>query len=240
MARVPAADNTLRILDLLSVQRGPVAAQTVATALGLPRSSVYQLLTVMVERGFVSRLPEEKRFGLGPNAYALASSYTRQQPLTRLGAPLIARLVDAVGESGHLAVLHGTDVLYLVEERARNRPSLITDVGVRLPAIKTASGRALLAALPLAQLRALYPDAKEYATVKRTLEPARASGFASEKGDVTEGLASVAACVIDHAGWPAAAVAVTFLDSGEEPPIALIEGVKNTAAELQKRIHGQS
>jgi hypothetical protein len=46
--------------------------------------------------------------------------------------------------------------------------------------------------------------------------------------------------VIDHAGWPAAAVAVTFLDSGEEPPIALIEGVKNTAAELQKRIHGQS
>ena len=240
MTRVPAADNTLRILDFLSVQRGPVAAQTVATALGLPRSSVYQLLTVMAERGFVAHLPEERRYGLGANAYALASSYTRQQPLTRLGAPLIAKLVDSVGESGHLAVLHGTDVLYLVEERARSRPSLVTDVGVRLPAIKTASGRAMLAALPPAQLRALFPDAKEYAAVKRTLEPARRSGFASENGDVTPGLASVAACAVDHAGWPAAAVAVTFPAAQGESQRELIDAVVATATELRRRIHGQN
>ena len=240
MTRVPAADNTLRILEFLSVQRGPVAAQTVATALGLPRSSVYQLLTVMAERGFVAHLPEEKRFGLGPNAYALASSYTRQQPLTRLGAPLIAKLVDAVGESGHLALLHGTDVLYLVEERAKNRPSLVTDVGVRLPAIKTASGRAMLAALPLAQLRALFPDSREYAAVKRTLEPARQAGFASENGDVTPGLASVASCAIDHAGWPAAAVAVTYPVGTGQSRHDIIDAVVSTAAELRRRIHGQS
>jgi DNA-binding IclR family transcriptional regulator len=240
VTRVPAADNTLRILDFLSAQRGPVAAQTVATALGLPRSSVYQLLTVMSDRGYVAHLPEDKRYGLGPNAYALASSFTRQQPLTRLGAPLIARLVDSVGESGHLAVLNGTDVLYLVEERARNRPSLITDVGVRLPAITTASGRAMLAQLPLAQLRALYPDGREYSVVQRTLEPARRAGFSTEEGDVTPGLASVAASVQDHAGWPAAAIAVTF-PTTESPRIAsLADAVLLSASELSRRIHGQS
>ena len=61
------------------------------------------------------------------------------------------------GHSAHLAVLHGHDLLYVVEERAPGRPSLVTDVGVRLPAHLTASGRAILAALPAAQVRALFP-----------------------------------------------------------------------------------
>lgn len=237
MTRVPAADNTLRILDFLSSQRGPVPAQMVATALDIPRSSAYHLLTVMSERGYVTHVPEEKRFGLGPAAYALAASYTRQQPLTRLGAPLIAKLVDQVGESAHMAILHGTDVLYLVEERARNRPSLITDVGVRLAARKTASGRAMLARLPASQLRADFPQSREYAEVKRLLEVVRQVGYATEEGDVTPGLASVAFAVVDHAGWPAAAIAVTFpqTDTGLEK---IVDAVRTVAIELTRRIHG--
>ena len=237
MTRVPAADSTLRILDFLSAQRGPVPAQMVATALNLPRSSAYQLLTVMCERGYVTHVPEEKRFGLGPNAYALASSYTRQQPLSRLGAPLIAKLVDQVGESGHMAVLHGTEVLYLVEERARNRPSLVTNVGVRLPATKTASGRAMLARLPVSQLRADYPESREYARVKQLIEPVRRDGFATEDGDVTEGLASVAVAVVDHAGWPAAAIALTYPSSTSDAR-PFIAAVSEVATELGRRIHG--
>ena len=237
MTRVPAADNTLRILDFLSAQRGPVPAQMVATALELPRSSAYQLLTVMCERGYVTHVPEEKRYGLGPNSYALASSYTRQQPLSRLGAPLIAKLVDHVGESAHMAVLHGTEVLYLVEERAKNRPSLITNVGVRLPAIKTASGRAMLARLPAAQLRADFPESRTYAHVKQLIEPVHRDGFATEDGDVTEGLASVAIAVLDHAGWPAAAIALTYPRATRETA-PLIAAVAEVAAELGRRIHG--
>ncbi len=237
MSRVPAADNTLRILDFLSSQRGPVPAAMVATALELPRSSAYHLLTVMTERGYVTHVPEEKRFGLGPAAYALASSYTRQQPLTRLGAPLIAKLVDQLGESAHMAVLHGTDVLYLVEERARNRPSLITDVGVRLPATKTASGRAMLARLPASQLRADFPESHEYAHIKRLIEPVRRDGYATEDGDVTIGLASVAVAVVDHAGWPAAAIAVTYPRS-ETGVASLVDAVTAVATELGRRIHG--
>jgi DNA-binding IclR family transcriptional regulator len=238
MTKVPAADNTLRILDFLSIQRGPIPAQMVATALGIPRSSAYHLLTVLTDRGYVTHVPEEKRYGLGPASYALAASYTRQQPLTRLGAPLIAKLVDQLGESAHMAVLHGTDVLYLVEERARNRPSLITDVGVRLAATKTASGRAMLARLPASQLRADFPQSRDYAEVKRLVEVVRNVGYATEDGDVTPGLASVAFAVVDHSGWPAAAIAVTYpqTDAGVEKIVGAVSAV---ATELSRRIHGQ-
>jgi DNA-binding IclR family transcriptional regulator len=252
--KVPAADHTLRILTHLASQRGPVPAATIAHALGLPRSSVYHLLAVMQEHGFVVHLPEERRYGLGIAAFELSSGFSRQQPLTRLGRPLVAALVDRLGESGHLAVLHGRDVLYLVEERAPRRPSLVSDVGVRLPAHLTASGRAMLAALPPAQLRALYPDRAAfaerhpgatdaapwtYSRLKADLATVRAAGVAGEHGEVTTGLASVGAAVLDHLGWPAAAIAVTFAeDAPAELVAAATAATTEAAATLSRRIRG--
>ncbi|NKX55004.1 IclR family transcriptional regulator [Arthrobacter mobilis] len=251
-SKVPAAESTLRILRFMASRRGPVSATAIATALGLPRSSVYHLLAVMQENGFVLHLPQERVYGLGIAAFELSSAYSRQEPLARLGRPLLAGLVDRVGESAHLAVLHGRDVLYLVEERAKNRPSLVTDVGVRLPAHLTASGRAILAALPASQLRALFPDKSAfivrqpdpaitgYAQLKSHLEQVRQRGYATEEGDVTAGFGSLAVAALDHVGWPAASVAVTFLSHrvGAEQREALLAELRSVAAEVSHRIYG--
>lgn len=253
-SKVPAADNTLRILKLLASKRGPLAASTIATSLGLPRSSVYHLLGVMEQSGFVMHLHEEQRYGLGIAAFELSSAYSRQEPLSRLGRPLLAALVDRIGESAHLAVLHGRDVLYIVEERAKHRPSLVSDVGVRLPSHLTASGRAILASLPKSQVRALYPNAaafssrtevgepiSKYSTLSSHLDQVRLRGYSTEHGEITDGFASVAAAVSDHMGWPVAAVAVTFL--ADKVPVsewpALAQRVTKVAKELSVRIYGR-
>ncbi len=244
MSKVPAASQTLEILGLLARSRGPLPAAHIAAQLGVPRSSAYHLLSVMAEQGFVTHFPEERRWGLGPAAFELSSGYARQQPLSRLGRPLVEALVDRLGESGHLAVLHGSDVLYVVEERARRRPSLVSDVGVRLPAYLTATGRALLAALPLAQLRALYPSQASfpnadwsYARLRRRLDAERQLGLATEDGDVTPGLSSIGVVVRDAGGWPAASIAVTFDSSADAARRAEIAAaVRPAAAELERRI----
>ncbi|MBT2501110.1 IclR family transcriptional regulator [Curtobacterium sp. ISL-83] len=248
----PAAHQTLRILTHLSRQRGPVPASAVAHALDLPRSTVYRLLGVMEEHGFVVHYPEDRRYGIGVAAFELSSGFSRQEPLARLGAPILASLVDKVGESAHLAVLSGRDVVYIVEERAAHRPRLVTDVGVRLPSHITASGRALLAALPPSQLRAVFPNAAAFARrtdddayslreLKAVLTQVRQQGFAGEDGDVTDGFASVAVAVRDHAGWPAAAIAITFprdhVSRGEWPTLAADLG--RYAGELSRRIRGR-
>ena len=248
-SKVPAADATLRILTHLASQRGPVAAATIAAALELPRSTVYHLLAVLQERGFVMHLPEARRYGLGVAAFELSGGFARQQPLSRLGHPLLADLVDRVGESAHLAVMHGRDVLYIVEERAPRRPHLVTDVGVRLPAHLTASGRAMLAHLPKEQVRALFPDAAafvdrtgigpaRYRELRVLLDTVTSGGFATEDGEVTTGMASVAVAVTDHVGWPAAAVAVTFPTG--TAPAGLVDEVSSTAGELSRRIRGRA
>ncbi|GEL94636.1 IclR family transcriptional regulator [Cellulomonas composti] len=218
--RVPAADATLRVLRYLS-HTGPVPAAELARALDLPRSTTYHLLAVLAGHGFVVHLPDERRYGLGVSAFELGSAYSRQAPLARAARAPLARLVDHVGQSAHLAVLHGREVVYVVEERAAGRPPLVTDVGVRLPAHLTASGRAILAGLPSAQVRALFPDRAAFvdrtgvgptrlSELRAVLTEVRRRGWAREDGDVTPGLASVAAAVHDHTGFPVAGLAVTF------------------------------
>src|SRR5918996_5673968 len=158
MGQVPAATRTLRVLRFLAGQPDPVPLDRIARACDLPRSTAYHLVTAMIEEGFVVHLPEEHRYGLGVAAFEVGSGFSRQEPLQRISRRTLTDLVDRTGQSAHLAVLHGRDVVYVVEERAPGRPPLVTDVGVRLPAHLTASGRAILAALPPAQVRALYPD----------------------------------------------------------------------------------
>lgn len=247
--QVPAADQTLRILSFLARQRGPAPARSIATALGIPRSTVYHLLATLQEHQFVVHLPEERRWGLGIAAFELAGGYSRQEPLARLGRPVLADLVDRAGESAHLAVMHGRDVLYIVEERAPRRPALVTDVGVRLPAHLTATGRAMLAAVPREQVRALFPDAAAFADrtgrgprrpgeLRELLRDVRARGWASEDGEVTIGLGSVGVAVLDHVGWPIAAIAVTYPADADRDPAAVADLVGPVARELGRRIRG--
>jgi DNA-binding IclR family transcriptional regulator len=245
--QVPAADQTLRILAYLARQPGPVAAATMSASLGIARSSVYHLLGSMQQHGFVVHLPEDRRWGLGTAAFELAGGYSRQQPIARLGRTLIAALADRSGESAHLAVMTGRDVLYVVEERAPRRPALVTDVGVRLPAHLTATGRAMLAALPREQIRALYPDASAFADrtgrgpdrpsdLRELLRQVRADGFATEDGEVTLGLRSVGVAVRDHTGWPLAGIAVTWPEESAQDVASVAPLVQAAATELERRL----
>ncbi|GAA3522565.1 IclR family transcriptional regulator [Aeromicrobium panaciterrae] len=244
MARpVPAATTTLRVLRFLSSQPVPVSAARIASATDLPRSSAYHLLAAMADEGFVIHYPDDRTWGIGIAAWEVGHGFARQEPLARLARLPLARLVDQVGQSAHLVVLHGADVLYVIEERAPGRPPLVTDVGVRLPAHLTASGRAILASLPAAQVRALYPDKAAFTSrtgagprtpseLRRLLTDTRQRGYATEDGEVTAGFASIAAPIA--AGTIHAAVAVTW--EARTPVDGLAEPVAATAAEISRRL----
>jgi DNA-binding IclR family transcriptional regulator len=198
-------------------------------------------------------LPQERRYGLGTAAYELGSAYARQEPLRWVAQTVLAQLVLETTHSGHFAVLDGRDVLYLLEERAAGRPSLVTEVGVRLPANLTASGLAMLARLPAQQVRALWPSRHDLVRrhdrgpaslteLRRELVQTRRRGWAQEDGSVTIGFASVAAAVLDHNAHPQAAVALTFpsheVDDAERE--ALAAQVLEATARIARHIRGRA
>ncbi|GAA4866273.1 IclR family transcriptional regulator [Saccharopolyspora rosea] len=251
---VPALRRGLAVLGVLAGRAGPVSAGVIARELGLPRSTTYHLLSELVAAGFVTHLPEERRYGLGVAAFELGSAYLRHDPLERLAGPLLRRLVDDVGHNAHLGVLHGGESLYLVKERPSQPQTLVTDVGVRLPAQLTASGRAMLAHLPAAHVRAVLPSSEKFLRrtdrgprnlpeLRRLLGEERRRGWAVEDGLVTAGFASVACAVFDHGSRPIAAISVTFRHVCDQPCDRtwpdLADQVRRTAAELTARIDGR-
>ena len=139
---------------------------------------------MLIARGFVVHFPDERTYGLGMAAFEIGSAYLRHEPLEMLARPVLGRLVARVGETAHLGVLHGAETLYLLKEQpamSRIPVTLVTDIGVRLPAHLTASGRSILAHLPAAQVRALFPSARGF--VDRTGQgPVHAAGTAAGAG----------------------------------------------------------
>jgi DNA-binding IclR family transcriptional regulator len=251
MGNVPAARQVLSILRYLARQPSPVPASAIGRDLGLPRSTTYHLLNELADAGFVVHLADDRRYGLGVSAYELGTGYLRQEPLQRLARVPLSALTDQTGHSSHLAVMHGRDVLYLIEERAPGRAPLVTDVGVRLPAALTASGRSMLATLPAAAVRALFPASGAFAPrtergprtpreLRELLAEVRRRGYATEHGEVTTGFSSIAAAVPDHSGHPVASVALTFPDSQADAVLIprFASHVTRAATEISRRLGG--
>ena len=156
----PAVGRALDVLLYLAGRSGPVSGAAIMRDLGMPRSSAYHLLEVLTERGFVVHLPDQRTYGLGVSAFEVGSAYLRHGPLEMWARPVLKQLVAQVHETAHLGILHGAETLYLLREHptAAHMAVTLTGIGVRMPAHLTASGRAMLAHLPAAQVRALFPS----------------------------------------------------------------------------------
>jgi DNA-binding IclR family transcriptional regulator len=242
----PAAERTLDILEFIATH-GETRAAMLAQTLDIPRSSVYQLLDVLERHGFVTCLKDRHTYGIGLKTFEMGSAYSRQHRVSRIAHPVLARLVDDTGENGHLAVLHGSQIVYVLEERAAVRPPLVSGVGVRLPSHLTASGRAMLAGLSQAQVDALYPNRAAFVDrtgvgpksprdLRTLLNAIRLTGFAEEHGDVTPGFDSYAVAVRDYNGYPIAGLALTFVSNalGSERLDALRNRLKLAGEELSR------
>lgn len=244
---IPSATAALNVLRYLSGQPAPVPATRIAEAAGLPRSTTYRLLTTMLAEDFVVHYPEDRTWGIGVAAWEVGNAFAQQAPLARLARVPLARLVDKVGQSAHLAILHGNDTLYVLEERAPGRPPLVSDVGVRLPSHLTASGRAILATLAPAQLRALYPGREAFVSrtgrgpmsptdLRRALSETRRRGFGLEVEEVTEGFTSVSVPIGSQA--VRASITITYDSWRELPPLPFVDAARETAAQIAGRLGG--
>ncbi|RZS32758.1 IclR family transcriptional regulator [Herbihabitans rhizosphaerae] len=249
---VPALRRGLAVLRVLADRAEPVTAAWLARELALPRSTAYHLLAELTDAGFVTHLPDQRRYALGLAAFELGAAYLRNEPLEHIARPLLRQFADRHRHTVHLGVLHGRETLYLVREQPTSAHTLVTDVGVRLPAHLTASGRAMLAHLPAAQVRALFPNRdafvdrtgrgpKHLPALRGLLTDERRRGWAIEDGHVTTGFASVAVPVLDGHDRPVAAISATFrhhcpgdTECGTPPP-DLVPAVLRLAVQITAR-----
>lgn len=224
---VPAVDRAARLLDALALARQPQSLAALARALGLPRSSLHGLLATLVALG-LARRNDDAEFSLGPKVLQWADAFAAQSDVLRAFDAHVDRVAALATETVMLATLDGADVVYLAC-RPGSRPLAVNfRVGGRFPAAVTSSGKAMLATLPDAAVRARLgagplPRLTRHglpsvAALLRQLEVARERGVAVDDEETAEGMQCFGAAVRGARDDGArAAVAVSVIKAGLTP-----------------------
>lgn len=150
---VKSAARTVELLELLAARGDrPARLDELAAELGVPRSSMYQLLQTLVDCGWVRSDTTGSLYGIGIRALLTGTSYLDSDPRVRRVRPALDQASDALGETIHLARLDGPNVVYLATRESHAYARSLSRVGRRVPAHAGALGKALLAERPDGEL----------------------------------------------------------------------------------------
>ena len=207
--------TALDVLDCFSSDE-ELGISEVARRVGVAKSTAHRLLTTLCARGMAEQNPETGRYRLGMRLFALGQLAASRSRMHRLALPLLAELKQRTGDTIHLAIPDGVDMLYVERlETVREMP-LMSAVPRRIPCHATSSGKAVAAFDErLATARVTAGLTKETASTlvspgqyRADLVATRRRGYAVSVDETVVGLTSVAAPVFDHAGKACAAISI--------------------------------
>jgi DNA-binding IclR family transcriptional regulator len=138
----------LDVLELFASLRSELSQKEISAALGLPMPTVHRLTAVLTERGWLDRDAATRRLRLGLELTRLTPALLSGLRLPDLARPHVMRLAVGLQETVNVAVLRGSEVLYLLSQSSDRLLTSQATTGMRLPAHCTALGKCLLAHLP--------------------------------------------------------------------------------------------
>lgn len=202
----PGIEVLNRAVDLLTAfTEGPgsmLSLAEIARRTGLPKPTLHRLLAALDVLGLVEKT--SSGYQLGIRLFELGEHVPRKQKLREAALPFLQDLFEASHDTVHLAVLEGTDVVYLERIRGHKPINVASRVGGRLPAYCTGVGKALLAFNPEAALKVLAMPLvprtpytiTSHQVLAEELARIRASGLSYDREENSIGIVCVAAPIM--------------------------------------------
>lgn len=213
-AFVQSLARGLAVVRAFDAEHQEMTLSEVAARTALTRATARRFLHTLVELGYVRT--DGRTFSLTPLVLQLGYAYLSGQRLPELAQPILEELSHRHGESTSLAILDGTDIVYLARIHTRRIISVGISPGTRFPAHATSMGRVLLAALTPAELAAYFARAELAPLTPRTLTSraaieaevgrVREAGYAVVDQELEVGLRSLAVPVLGADGRTVAAI----------------------------------
>jgi DNA-binding IclR family transcriptional regulator len=238
----------LDVLELFATSAPELSQKEISEALGLPMPTVHRLTALLTERGWLDREPASRRLRLGLEMARLVPALMAGMRLPELARRHLLRLASDVGETVNVAILQGSDIVYLLSESGDRLLTSQVMVGTRLPAHCTALGKCLLAQLPEELARIALGDEPYERRTERTLTTwkqlapdlaeIRHAGVSISEEEYEVGLVSIAAPVrwIDGPGTGAINVSLPAGRATPEFRDELTRGLRAAAAEIDREM----
>jgi DNA-binding IclR family transcriptional regulator len=246
----PAVDRALSILEAISEGNSGLTNAQLARRLGIPKSSASSILSVLQERGYLCRFPENSRYKLGFKVLTLGRKLLETSVIRDLALPFMRELVDRVDLTCHLALLGHHEAVHFEKIVARRyfKQDKTRAIGERVPLHASSVGKALLAWQNSPALDAYLPGdglrkSSPHTITDRTsllakLEEVRRQGYAVDDQECRLGWRCVGAPIFDQWGSTRVAICLTGtvaeLDDTRLAPTAA--AVKETARKISRRL----
>lgn len=215
MSRVQSIERAFAVLGTLA--DGPIGVTEVAERASLPKSTAARLLASLAREGVVEQIPGDTRWRLGPRIVTLAASVRPTRSLVALSRPHLVHLAEITSEAAGLSIQDGFTVHYVDQVDGRHPVGVRDWTGTRLPMHAVSAGHVFLAHLRPAEVERFLAGPLEQVTDRTVTEPAalrerlravQLVGVAWTRDEFAEGIASVAAPIMDEDGDIVAAIHV--------------------------------
>lgn len=244
-ATVAVVRNALHVLTAFTFERPVLGVTELARKLALPKSTVSRLARTLASEGFLT--PVTGGYRLALKLHELGSLVVSGVELREVAHGKLVQLRNMTGETVHLAVLDGTEVVYLDRIESPNTLHAFTRIGMRMPAHSTSSGKAILAFAPQSAVDAVVAKGLtrltprtivSRAALERELETVRANGWAGSVGESEPGLNSLAAPIFDYTSRAIAAISIAGPGERLSPSAVLriAQALKLATAEISREM----
>lgn len=204
----PSFASTLaRGLEVLAAFRPTDASlgnADLALRTGLTRPTVSRLCNTLLQLGYVQR-GHDGRYRVSAHVLQLAYPVLAQLRIRRLAHPLMREFAEGVRGTVSIGTFDGLEAVYVESVRTTDAADFVPDIGLRLPLMQSAMGRALVSMLPDADAEALFARIRlaspplwrrSQQSAKRSIAQCRAQGFCVCTDGVREEVHAVGAPVM--------------------------------------------
>jgi IclR family KDG regulon transcriptional repressor len=215
--RLSSVATAIELLKAFSEDEVEIGISTLAKRLGVAKSTVHRLATTLVSEGLLEQDRATGKYRLGIALFRLGTLVRRRMNVSEEARPLLFSLRQKTNETVHLAILDGTDIMYVYFLESTQAVRMRSDLGLRKPAYCTAEGQAILASGPPEAVQAVIRAGLHARTPQtitdpdrllKALDAVRQKGCAIEDEESEIGVRCVAAPIRNDAGDVVAAVGV--------------------------------
>lgn len=246
-----AVSRSLQIIEYLAGARGWVSLREMARDLRISPPAVFRSLSSLKKAGYVRQDPQDSRYQLSLKIAWISAQVLETVQLRQIAHPFLQRLTSVTNETTHLAVLEGSEFVYIDKVDNSQAVRMRSRVGQRGLLHSTAAGKSMLAFLPDAERSAALRRLKFQKLTEHTitepgefmkqLENIRRLGYAVDDEENEVGIRCIGAPVHDHAGVLSGALSIsgwTITMTRERIPElvpALLDASRSISTELGYR-----
>jgi DNA-binding IclR family transcriptional regulator len=241
-----SVEKALQILEAFNISHPELSVAELEDILSLPKVSIYRFLRVLLRRGFITQNPQTRKYRLGIKVFELGSVVLRNMELRKAAFPLIEELSQRSGETVHLGILDGHEVVSIEGAESGYSLRISSPIGKRVYPHSTGIGKAILAFLQDEKIEEIIKEKglprfmkntiTEPEELKKELQLIQERGYAVDNEENEPGVRCVAAPILDSSHHVIASVSISGPSVRITP--AKIPGLAEMVIETSQKISG--